>query len=61
MRLRIDDRRSELGFEAREYLAVEAPPVLLGAFLEPGMKLFRNVLERQVEHRGLGGTIMEPF
>lgn len=46
----IDGRRVELAFEASQDLAVQAAPIGLRARLEPGVQLWRYVLERQVEH-----------
>ena len=46
----IDGRRVELALEASQDLAVQAAPIDLRTRLEPGVKLWGYVLERQVEH-----------
>ena len=46
--LGIDDGCGEVALEAREDFAIQAAPILLGAFLQPRVKVLRDVPEDQV-------------
>ena len=59
----IDLGRDDVAFEPGQDLAVEAPAVLFRAFLEPGVQVRWDVLERQRKHGNLfwnqNGTSLE--
>jgi len=56
----IDLRRGNVAFKPGQDFTVEAAAVFLRALLENGVDFPGDVLERQVEHGILRGTIMEP-